>query len=257
MGELEFYSKAKNWDFSMINYTSETASTWDMYDILKKSSNPESVILDLGTAAGEKVLKYFPECKRIVGTDYSYDMIENAKKNLAESGKKNIEFMVMDNLRLEFNENTFDIVTARHTVIDPKGIYKVLKPGGLLIVRGVDKYDCWDLKEMFGRGQAFFDKKPISEIDFEAIKRVGFQNVIKKEIKVNEYYKTKEDLMMLLCKTPILTDFSEIGETEFKEYMIDEEIIDRYIGEHTTEKGILLSRVYYGITGRKKKEVQL
>ena len=41
----------------------------------------------------------------------------------------------------------FDIVTARHTVINPEQIYKTLKIGGYLIVRGVDKLDCWILKK--------------------------------------------------------------------------------------------------------------
>ncbi len=49
-------------------------------------------------------------------------------------------------------DNYFDIVTTRHTVIDPKQIYKTLKNNGQLILRGVDKLDCWSLKRLFGRG---------------------------------------------------------------------------------------------------------
>lgn len=41
---------------------------------------------------------------------------------------------------------------------DPKQIYKTLKLGGFLIIRGVDKLDCWELKRMFNRGKGFMIK---------------------------------------------------------------------------------------------------
>ena len=251
MNELEFYNKAKNWDFSMINYEKESDTPWNMYDILKNEATSTSVILDLGTAAGEKVLKYFPECEKIIGTDFSEEMIENANKNLIASGKKNIEFRVMNSLKLDFPNDTFDIVVARHTIIDARQIYRVLKKGGLLIVRGVDQKDCWNLKEMFGRGQAFKDPKSISSIDYDNIIMAGFNNTSLVFIPDKEYYKTKEDLMMLLYKTPILNDFSEIKENDFSEEIIDEALINEYIKKNQTEKGILLKRMYYGITARK------
>ena len=37
------------------------------------------------------------------------------------------------------------------------------------VLVGVDKLDCWSLKRMFERGQAYHDTKPISQIDYEAI----------------------------------------------------------------------------------------
>ena len=45
--------------------------------------------------------------------------------------------------------------------ISPKQIYESLKNGGYLIVHGVDKYDCHELKLIFGKGQSFQDLKPI------------------------------------------------------------------------------------------------
>ena len=71
-------------------------------------------------------------------------------------------------------------------------------------------------------------------------------------IHVREYYKTKEDLLALLLKTPILNDFSEIEEnTNLGDNEIEPDILDRYIKENTTEKGILLIRRYYGIVAKK------
>ena len=149
-------------------------------------------------------------------------------------------------------DDYFDVVVARHTCIDAKQIYKTLKNGGKLLLRGVDKLDCWQLKRLFGKGQSYFDEKPISVIDYENILDAGFKHVELIPIHVREFYKTKEDLMALLLKTPILMDFSEVEENDNLELKgIDEKLIDKYIEENTFEKGILLIRRYYGIIATK------
>lgn len=253
MSELGFYEKIKDWDFSMINYTEECLTDWNLYKLIELNSNRESKILDLGTGGGENVLKFFPECKEILGTDFSDEMISTAKENLKKSQRKNITFRQMDNLNMNTPECYFDIVVARHTCIDANQIYNTLKTGGQLLLRGVDKLDCWSLKLLFGQGQAFKDDKPISLIDYESIISAGFKHVELVPIHTREYYKTKEDLLALLLKTPILADFSEVGENEGSSYdiRIDDNKLEKYIEENTTEQGILLVRRYYGITATK------
>ena len=178
-------------------------------------------------------------------------MIKEANQNLIKSGKKNITFKVMNNLQMNTPDNYFDIVTARHTVINSNQIYKTLKIGGYLIIRGVDKLDCWELKRMFNRGQGFHDKKPISLIDYEAILDTGFKNVELIPLHVIEYYKTKEDLYVLLLKVPILDDISEIQDNEYERVPIEKNIFEKYVAQNTTEKGIKLIRRYYGIIAQK------
>ena len=252
INEHDYYSKLANWSFDEINYTSENFTNWVYEDEIKKHANKDSKILDLGTAAGEKLLKYFPECDEILGTDFSKEMIEAANKNLKESKRKNITFRVMDNLKMDTPDDYFDVVTARHTIIDPKQIYKTLKPGGFLILRGVDKLDCWSLKRMFNRGQAFIDKKPISLVDYEAVLNAGFKDVELIPLHVIEYYKTKEDLYALLLKVPILDDLSELKQNEeYERIPIEKDIFEKYVAENTTEKGIKLIRRYYGIIAKK------
>jgi len=253
MNELEFYEKIKNWDFSMINYIEENLTNWDLYENLKTITNVNSKILDLGTGGGENVIKYFPTCKEIIATDFSQEMINTANENLKKSNKKNILFRQMDNLKMDTPSNYFDVVVARHTCISAEQIYNTLKVGGKLLLRGVDKLDCWNLKLLFGKGQAYKDTKPISLIDYENIINAGFKHVELVPIHVREYYKTKEDLLALLLKTPILEDFSEIEENMNlkNDNIINEKLLDKYISENTFEKGILLIRRYYGITAIK------
>ena len=210
MERLEkYYNQIKNWDFSMIKYEEEILTNWDMYRILDKSTNESSIVLDLGTGGGENVLNKFPIVKKIIGTDFSQEMIKTARKNLQKSDRKNIEFRIMDNLNMDTPDNYFDVVIARHTCISAEQIYRTLKSRGKLILRGVDKMDCWQLKRLFNAGQAFNDIKPISQIDYENILDAGFKNVELVPIYIREYYKTKDDLLALLLKTPILDNFSE------------------------------------------------
>ena len=104
---------------------------------------------------------------------------------------------------------------------------------------------------MFKRGQAFHDKKPISQVDYEAILDAGFKDVELIPLHVLEYYKTKEDLMALLVKTPILDDLSEETSDGYERVPIEQDILDDYVDQNTTEKGIRLYRRYYGISARK------
>ncbi len=250
--EYNFYNEIKNWDFSMIKCEEENLTNWDMYQILSENAKKNSKILDLGTGGGEKVIKNYPEVQEIVATDFSPEMIKTAKQNLLNSNRKNINFRVMNNLKMDVPANYFDIVVARHTCIDANQVYKTLKPNGKLILRGVDKMDCWSLKLLFGKGQGFKDEKPISLIDYENILSAGFRNVELIPIHIREYYKTKDNLLALLYKTPILDNFSEVLEKDFENQgRIDLKLLGKYISENTFEKGILLVRRYYGITAIK------
>ena len=250
--ELEFYDSIKDWDFSMIKYIEENLTNWDLYKILNDYTSPDCKILDLGTGGGEKVIKNFPITKEIIATDFSQEMINTANKNLAKTERKDILFKQMDNLNMTTPNDYFDMVVARHTCIDANGIYKTLKNGGKLLLRGVDKLDCWQLKKLYGKGQAFKDDKPISLIDYENILDAGFKNVELVPIHIREYYKTKEDLLALLLKTPILSEFSETEENKYEDNeKINMNLLDKYIEENTSEKGILLIRRYYGITAVK------
>lgn len=249
--EYEYYNSLANWSFSDIKYFSENYTNWVYEDEIRKHVKSDSRVLDLGTAAGEKLLKIFPKCAEILGTDFSIEMINSANMNLKRSGRKDVSFRVMDNLKMDTPDDYFDVVTARHTVTDKKQIYKTLKPGGILIIRGVDKLDCWVLKRLFNRGQAFHDEKPISLIDYEEVLDEGFKDVELVPLHVIEYFETKEDLYALLSKVPILDDFSETSDEEYERVPIEKDIFENYVSENTTEKGIKLIRRYYGITARK------
>jgi len=251
--EEEYYQKQGNWDFSDIHYKKEYENYWVMHDEIAKYSNEKSLILDLGTGGGEKIFSQMPKnVGMIIGTDRSPKMIETAKKNAKNHPEIKAKFAIMDNLKLEFPNGLFDIVSARHTVINAQEIYRVLNASGVLIVRGVDKYDCWEIKELFDRGQAYNDEIAISDIDYQNIKKAGFKDVEMVKIHATEYLETADDLLKLLLKTLILDDFSEIGKCEhIHRDEIEKELFDEYVKNNTTSKGIVLKRRYYGIVAKK------
>ena len=255
VNEKEFYEEIKDWDFSMFEIESKNLTNWDLYEILKEITTKDSKILDLGTGGGEKLLRSFPECAEILGTDYSKEMIKTANKNLKESGRKNISFRIMDNLKMDVPENYFDVVVARNTVTDPEQIIKCLKPGGYLLIRGVDKYDCHALKLLFGKGQAVEDKTPISIVDYENVLKAGFKDVELVPIHEREYFKNKFLFKEFLKKVPILDEFSEedLDNKDYYSKEIDDDLLDKYIKENTEDGRIRLFRRYYGIIARKEK----
>ena len=250
--EWKRYEDIGNWDFSDIKYTTYQESNWDFYNEIKKYSTSSSLLLDLGTGGGEKALSLLPNVGMIIATDFSKEMIKTANENKKQFPDKKIKFVCMDNLNMIFPKNLFDIVSARHTIIDAKQIYDVLSNDGYLIIEGVDKQDCWELKTLFQRGQAFHDETPISQIDYENIKKAGFREIGMQEIIQYEYYETEEDLLALLLKTPILDDFSEMeNANNTHNPSIEKYLFDTYVSTHTTSKGIELKRVLYGIVAKK------
>ena len=117
--EFNYFENMAHWSFDEYGIHEECLTDWDLYGLLNGYATPDSRILDLGTAGGEKILEFFPDCAEILGTDYSPGMIETARANLAKSGRKNISFKVMDNLNMDVPDGHFDIVVARHTCTDP------------------------------------------------------------------------------------------------------------------------------------------
>lgn len=250
--ELNYYDNLGNWDFSKIKYKTEKVTDWDFYDKIKENTNENSLCLDIGTGGGEKVLKYYPNVGMIIATDFSNEMIKTANENLKGYPDKNVRFAYMDNMDMKFPNELFDLVSARHTVINAKQIYSTLKEGGVLVIEGIDKKDCWDLKELFKRGQAFNDAFSIAEQDYNDLKDAGFSKIEQVEIYENEHYETEDDLMALLLKVPIIDDFSEINNENFvHKTEIEKDLFDEYVKKNKTDRGIILRRVLYGIVAKK------
>jgi phosphatidylethanolamine/phosphatidyl-N-methylethanolamine N-methyltransferase len=98
-------------------------------------------VLEVGVGTGISLPQYAPNV-RIFGTDISEGMLRKAKARVAELRLKNVEGLaVMDAEKLEFPDNSFDVVMAQYVVTavpNPEAALdefaRVLRPGGEMIL---------------------------------------------------------------------------------------------------------------------------
>ena len=98
-------------------------------------------VLEVGVGTGISLPLYAPHV-RIFGTDISEAMLKKAKQRVSELHLKNVEGLaVMDAEKLEFPDNSFDVVMAQYVVTavpNPEvaldEFARVLRPGGDLII---------------------------------------------------------------------------------------------------------------------------
>ncbi len=98
-------------------------------------------VLEVGVGTGISLPQYAPNL-RIFGTDISEPMLRKARQRVADLGLKNVEGLaVMDAEKLEFADNSFDVVMAQYVVTavpNPEAALdefaRVLRPGGEMIV---------------------------------------------------------------------------------------------------------------------------
>src|SRR6201995_1503281 len=98
-------------------------------------------VLEVGVGTGISLPQYAANT-RIFGTDISEAMLRKAHQRVKELGLKNVEGLaVMDAEKLEFPDNSFDVVMAQYVVTavpNPEvaldEFARVLRPGGELII---------------------------------------------------------------------------------------------------------------------------
>ncbi|MGH3168099.1 MAG: methyltransferase domain-containing protein, partial [Trebonia sp.] len=104
-------------------------------------------ILDVGCGPGTitaGLAGYVPD-GQVTGIDTAPDIVEQARRHAAGSGKENMDFAVGDVYALDYPDDTF-CVTHAHQVLqhlgDPvkalKEMRRVTKPGGIVAVRDAD-----------------------------------------------------------------------------------------------------------------------
>jgi len=98
-------------------------------------------VLEVGIGTGISLPQYAPHV-RIFGTDISEAMLRKAKARVAELRLKNVEGLaVMDAEKLEFPDDSFNVVMAQYVVTavpNPEAALdefaRVLRPGGEMII---------------------------------------------------------------------------------------------------------------------------
>jgi demethylmenaquinone methyltransferase/2-methoxy-6-polyprenyl-1,4-benzoquinol methylase len=122
-----------------------------------RGSRPER-ILDVATGTGDFAFETLKRLspKEIVGVDLSEGMLEKARAKAERKNSGEIRFLKGDSENLAFGDNIFDAVTVAFGVRNfgdlEKGlseIYRVLKPGGKLVVLEFSKPVAFPVKQLY------------------------------------------------------------------------------------------------------------
>lgn len=119
------------------------------------NDRPAQRILEVGVGTGLS-LPYFRRDSRITGIDISTEMLEKARRRVAEQRLDHVDSLhVMDAEHLDFEDNSFDAVLALYVasvVPDPARfaaeMRRVCIPGGTIVLVNHFTSDKWALRFM-------------------------------------------------------------------------------------------------------------
>ena len=186
----------------------------NFFKYLKRFTNKNSKVLDLGCGSGELTLKLSPFFKEIVGIDSFGGYIKTAEKLKKAVGAKNVVFKVADGKNLPFEDEYFDFVFSSRGPLSAnidfiRESFRVLKKGGLMIEETIGEKDKIELKKIFGREQNY----PKPETKFESVKKLlkqsGMKLIESKYFKFYQVYPSINDVVEILERAPIIPDFDK------------------------------------------------
>lgn len=242
----QFYNrigKEMGWDFSQVN-TKSTGVKWNFYERVKQLSKPTDTILDLGTGGGENILKLAPAVARIDAVDQSPTMIQTARTNQQRLKIENVSFHELASEEVEALKQSYEMVSCCHAPFSAKVVERVVRERGIFLTQQVSEGDKVNLKECFGRGQAFGVKDgTLKKTYMDALKAAGFKEIFAQDYNAVEYYKSEEDLRFLLTHTPIIENFGKMED--------DEKRFQTYLARYQTENGIETNSKRFMIIARK------
>ena len=239
MSKFTYKETGKNigWNFSKISYKKIVPSNYYYYKECAKHINFDTVMLDIGCGSCESSLKYFSNASKIYFIDNEEEMLKkaqsNAEKFFNNEMKNKFVFEIGDCEKLSYNDESFDLVVSRHCGANMKDVFRVLKKGGIFISEDIDKFDCWELKQIFNRGQEFNNDTLLKRRIFNECLDAGFTKIELLNFEEIEYYHSVEDLEFLLTNTPIIDGYNKTR---------DFTTLKKYVEQNTTDKGIKLIR---------------
>ncbi|HEV2127649.1 MAG TPA: bifunctional demethylmenaquinone methyltransferase/2-methoxy-6-polyprenyl-1,4-benzoquinol methylase UbiE [Thermomicrobiales bacterium] len=109
--------------------------------VAKQAATHGDHVLDIATGTGDLAFAtYQAGAKRVVGADFSEEMIEAARKKAPKHGP-DVQFMIADALNLPFDAESFDAATVAFGLRNMsdydaalREMYRVLRPGGEAII---------------------------------------------------------------------------------------------------------------------------
>lgn len=242
----QFYDrvgKQNGWNFSEVNSFTE-GMNWELFTEVSGLCTKSDLLLDIGTGGGESVLPISDRVLQLVGIDASASMVSMAQANLEAARKPNVRFMQMNAEQLMFPDRCFDIITCRHSEFSAAEVARVLTDAGLFLTQQISEGNKLNLKQAFGRGQAYgIESGTLLRQYIAELREAGFTNIQTELVQLTQYYQTPDDLLFILTHTPTIPDFGQ--------YEQDMRIFDKFVADHMTNRGIRTNEERFAIIARK------
>src|SRR6267143_1397744 len=208
------------------NYLVEAALTEgndgeEEFDAKMLDASVGKVVLDVGCGDGQFTIRMAERAKEVVGVDFSRVAISEARKNLSNSGQKNLRVELANAESLHFPNETFGLVTCRRgPVTDNKSslqeAHRVLKRHGTLMEITIGERDKENLTRIFGRGQMLASERVIA-LKERLLREADFENLEITEYIATEIFPTINDLIIRLKNSPIIPDFDPEKDKQYLE----------------------------------------
>jgi len=201
---------------------------------LLEISSKDKIALDIGCADGKFTLTIAPHFKKIIGIDTSKINLDIALNNQKIHGDQNVDYLLEDASITSFEDSFFDVAYCRRGPSFYNEYSRILKPNGYYLEIGIGEADTIELKKIFGRGQGY-GKWGNSTLDkhLGKLKSLGFETVFADNFHYFEYYPSYKEIEFFLQTVPIFEDFDP---------QKDKSLLQKFVKEFTTDKGIQLSR---------------
>ncbi len=172
----------QGWNFdSIAKWKHEEPLTWSYSSIVKEYIQPNLKILDMGTGGGEFLLTLKPYAGSTFATEGYLPNYKYSKEKLKSYG---IELIyVKEDLKLDFEDDFFDVIINRHEAFDTKEVKRVLKTGGMFITQQVGgTNNSTFAKREFDITSKYSVDATFMQDEIDKLKRSGFDILESKEI---------------------------------------------------------------------------
>lgn len=207
-----FDSIAFRYDFLNRFLSARIDVLWRKKAIKELKALQPKYVLDVATGTGDVAIQTYKiiHPDRIIGIDISQGMLDLGKKKVQKLGLDTvIELQQGDSETINFSENTFDAITVAFGVRNfenlEKGLsemYRVLKPGGKLVVLEFSKSTLPVIKQLYNFymhtfapafGKLFAKDKKAYQYLTESLlafpQRKEFQEILKNQGYKSTYFK--------------------------------------------------------------------
>lgn len=158
-----FKSVAPQWD----RLKKEVFGEFDLNGMITRKIKFSGLISDLGCGTGELIEQFaLQSCDKLIGIDSSPEMLDQARKRLANNQNIELRLGELEHLPMKNKEiDTAIMNMVLHHISQPKSsineVFRVLKPGGIFILSDFEKHDKEKIKEIMGGSWMGFEKQEI------------------------------------------------------------------------------------------------